>query len=349
MLTPNGGAGVMASPVRLALAGDVMLGRSVNASLAGGDYARPWGDLLPTLETADLFLINLECALTARTERWRNGRYKPFYFRADPQAVETLRRGGVAFASVANNHTGDFGARGLQETLATLDGAGIAHAGAGLDRWSAREPALLTAAGTRVAVVAFADHPAEWAAAASAPGINYTPVSVAHRHFDQVRVALAMAREQAEVVVFSIHWGPNMRAAPSPKFRDFAHAVIEAGADIFWGHSAHVVQGAEVVRGRLILYDTGDLVDDYAVDEYLRNDLSALFLVELRPPVIESVEVVPVRIDDLRTHLSHGSDRARFVEDFSARCAELGSTVTAEPGPVRVSLPAAPAAVATQP
>ncbi len=329
----------MSRPLKLGFAGDVMLGRLVTESLGGGDYARPWGDTLASLRALDLFFVNLECALTARTERWPDGGYKPFYFRAHPAAVRTLTLGRVDFASLANNHIGDFGPEGLRDTIAALDGAGIAHAGAGIDGLSAREPAMLTAAATRVAVVAFADYPAEWAATAGTPGINYTPVSLAHEHFDEVRVALAVAREQADVVVFSIHWGPNMSEQPTAAFRDFARAVIDAGADIFWGHSAHVPQGVELRHGRLILYDTGDFVDDYAVDEHLRNDLSALFVVDVALTGVESVEVVPVRIADMQVRLAYGRDREWFVERFGARCAELGTKLTAEPGKVRVVLP----------
>ena len=257
------------------------------------------------------------------------------------QLVGTLQAGGVDLVSLANNHTGDFGLEGLRETLAVLDAAGISHAGAGVDRRSAREPALLAAGGARVSVVACADYPAEWAATPTSPGINYVPVSLDPSHFQEVAAAVATAREQADLVVFSIHWGPNMRARPTPEFRSFARAVIDAGADIFWGHSAHVVQGAELRRGRLILYDTGDLVDDYAVDGHLRNDLSALFLVRARPPLVEDVEVVPVRIDDLRVSLARDPDRAWFVERFRRHCAELGMGVAADARTVRLAIPSA--------
>ena len=326
------------APLTIALAGDVMLGRLVNDSLARGrEYGRPWGDLLPTVRAADLFCINLECALTHRTERWSDGGYKAFYFRADPAAVKTLELGRVAFASVANNHIGDFGSEGLRDTLGALDRAGIAHAGAGIDRLSAHQPALLTRAGMRVAVVAFADYPVEWAATATAPGINHTPVSLEPGYLDELKVALAVAREQADLVVFSIHWGPNMNERPSREFQAFAHAVIDAGADIFWGHSAHVVQGVEFRRERPILYDTGDLVDDYAVDPRLRNDLSAVFLLSVTPAGVQDVHVVPVRIGDLQVNLARGRDRDWFLDRFNARCAELGTALIREPGRVHVA------------
>lgn len=324
------------SPLTLAIAGDVMLGRLVNQVIPVRGFAHPWGNLVPVIYTADLFLINLECALTAHTQRWHDGEYKAFYFRADPAVINTLKIGRVSFASLANNHTLDFGVEGLLETLRVLDEAGIAHAGAGPNLEAARAPARLNAKGWRISVVAFADYPPAWAATATSPGINYTPVSLDPKHFSVVESVLRAAREDADMVVFSIHWGPNMRARPPKTFRDFARAVVEAGADIFWGHSAHVVQGMETWQDKLILYDTGDFVDDYAVDELLRNDLAALFLVRVTPPVIERVELVPVHIDNMQVNLAQGDDREWFARRITELCAEMGTEVV--PGPERLTV-----------
>lgn len=313
----------MTQPLTLIFGGDVMLGRGVDESLRRRRPAHPWGDLLPVLDSADLVLVNLECALTSRTERWSDGRYKPFYFRADPGAVDALVAGRVGVVSVANNHIADFGWEGLRETIAVLDDAGIAHAGAGMDRADAHEPARLVLHGARVSVLAFADYPAEWRATATSPGTNYTPVSLRSENFAEVARQIAAARERADFVIFSIYWGPNMRAWPSQEFRAFARAVIDAGADVFWGHSAHVVQGVEFHHGHPMLYDTGDLVDDYAVDPHLRNDLSALFLVRAHPPAVESVEIVPVHIADNMVSRARGAAREWFVHRFRTRCAEL--------------------------
>jgi hypothetical protein len=79
------------------------------------------------------------------------------------------------------------------------------------------------------------------------------------------------------------------------------------------------------VAGALILYDPGDLIDDYAVDQHLRNDLSALFLVRVRPPLVEDVQIVPVRIDDLQASMARDPDRAWFLERFGSHCAEFGA------------------------
>jgi len=312
--------------VTIALAGDVMLGRGVDRALAarGPDY--PWGDLRPVLADANAVLVNLECALTAERRRWTDGAPKPFYFRTEPdRGVACLAAGHVAFASLANNHAGDFGDTGLLETAATLDVAGIAHAGAGRDLVAALQPARIEAAGVRIAVVAFADHPAAWAATPGSPGINYLPGVTSRESLAAVERAIAAARDEADVVVCALHWGPNMRPRPPREFQAFAHRVIEAGADVLFGHSAHVVQGIELYRGKAILYDTGDFVDDYAVDQNLRNDLSALFLLRIAPPAIERVELLPVQIDRCQVNRAHGAERAWFARRVAGLCAEFGT------------------------
>ncbi len=331
----------MERSLTLAIAGDVMLGRLVNDAIARRRAAYPWGDVLPALRRADLFLVNLECALTAHTERWRDRGEKAFYFRADPSVVETLKAGRVDFASLANNHAGDYGNDGMLETVRVLDGAGIAHAGAGANRAAARAPAVLASNGWRVSVVAYADHPSEWAATRAAPGISYTRITLRPEGFSDVESAVASARRDADVLIFSIHWGPNMRVRPSPAFREFARRVIDAGADIFWGHSAHVVQGIEFWHERLILYDTGDLIDDYAVDAELRNDLSALFFVRIGRTGMERVELLPVQIADMQVNVARGGERELFVRRLASLCGEMATDlVSAAGGETLVARPA---------
>ena len=111
-----------------------------------------------------------------------------------------------------------------------------------------------------------------------------------------------------------------MRSRPTSEFRVFARRVIEAGADVFWGHSAHIVQGVEVWRGKPILYDTGDFVDDYAVDTNLRNDLSGLFLKSASSRPSSRIDIVPVMIGRCQVNRARGVERNWFVEHHRPLC-----------------------------
>jgi poly-gamma-glutamate capsule biosynthesis protein CapA/YwtB (metallophosphatase superfamily) len=312
----------MGRETTLALTGDVMLGRGVNETLHRVRPEEPWGDALPLLLSADLRIINLECAITEYQQPWSRTP-KVFHFRADPPAVEVLRAARVDACSLANNHTLDFEEHGLLDTLAYLEAAGILTSGAGPDGEQAARPVLLE---DGVALVAFTDNEPSFAAGLDKPGTNYLPVSTEPRVLRRVEEAVREAREAgAETIVFSNHWGPNMVLRPPEAFRRFARAVVDLGADVYYGHSAHVFQGVEVYRGKPILYDTGDFIDDYAVDPDLRNDHSFLFRVSVDGGELRRLELFPVVLRYARVELAGGDEREEILGLMQDLSAEMGT------------------------
>jgi poly-gamma-glutamate capsule biosynthesis protein CapA/YwtB (metallophosphatase superfamily) len=312
----------MGRETTLALTGDVMLGRGVNETLHSVRPEEPWGDALPLLLSADLRIINLECAITEYQQPWSRTP-KVFHFRTDPPAVEVLRAARVDACSLANNHTLDFEEHGLLDTLAYLEAAGILTSGAGPDGEQAARPVLLE---DEVALVAFTDNEPSFAAGLDKPGTNYLPVSTEPRVLRRVEEAVREAREAgAETIVFSNHWGPNMVLRPPEAFRRFARAVVDLGADVYYGHSAHVFQGVEVYRGKPILYDTGDFIDDYAVDPDLRNDHSFLFRVSVDGGELRRLELFPVVLRYARVELAGGDEREEILGLMQDLSAEMGT------------------------
>jgi poly-gamma-glutamate capsule biosynthesis protein CapA/YwtB (metallophosphatase superfamily) len=322
--------------ITLALTGDVMLGRGVAESL---DHRmrpeEPWGDVRPLLDDADLRIINLECAVTDNEQPWTRTP-KVFHFRAPPSAIETLRTARIDACSLANNHTMDFEEQGLLDTLEHLDAAGIRHAGAGRNREEAADTAVLAVPSDptrRVALLAFTDNEPPFAAGADWPGTNYLPVSLQPDVLLRVEKAVATLREMGvETVIFSNHWGPNMVRRPRELFRRFARAVIDRGADIFYGHSAHVFQGVEIYRGKPIIYDTGDFIDDYAVDPRMRNDWSFLFRVSLEEGGFQRLELTPVKLSYARVDLAKGGEREKILDRMERLSAEMGTVFARHAG-----------------
>ena len=309
--------------VTLALTGDVMLGRGVNETLPEVRPEEPWGDVLPLLDSADLRIINLECAITEHGRKWSRTP-KVFHFRADPLAVGVLRAARIDACSLANNHTLDFEERGLLDTLEHLEEAGIRYAGAGRNLEQAARPVLLEKG---IALVAFTDNEPPFAAGPDKPGTNYLPVSPEPGVLRRVEAAIEAAREAgAKTVVFSNHWGPNMVERPRGSFRRFARAVVDRGADVYYGHSAHVFQGVELYRGKPILYDTGDFIDDYAVDPKLRNDRSFLFRVCVEDGDLKRLELFPVVLPYARVEVATGAERKAILDRMVGLSAEMGTT-----------------------
>ncbi len=312
--------------MRLALAGDTMLGRGVARALAAGPPARLVApEVAELMRAADLVVVNLECCVSDRGRRW-DAPGKPFFFRAPPSAVELLALLGVGCVTLANNHALDYGPEALLDTLDHLAGAGIAAVGAGPALDEARRPVILDAAGLRVAVVGATDHPADFAAGPARPGVAYAELVAGVPEW--LLAAVRDAAAHADAVLVTPHWGPNMTRAPVPHVRRAAAALVDAGAALVAGHSAHVPQG---VGGR-VLYDLGDFLDDYAVDPRLRNDLGLLFVVTVDEGGPVGLEAVPLKLDFCRTSLAAGTDAAWMRRRFRDACAALGTDVVEADG-----------------
>ena len=311
----------------LALVGDVMLGRGVSAMLASQEPAAFWGNVLPVLRSADAVIANLESPITEATTEWRET-WKAFRYRAAPHAVNVLRAGNIRCVNVANNHALDYGTRGLSETLERLTAGGIAHVGAGLDLAGAVRPTVFDAAGVRLGVIGMTDTMPEFAAGPRRPGTNV--IRIDDRNVALGLVALQVAelrRVGAQTVVLSIHWGPNLRTWPPSRFRRFAHAAVELGVDIVHGHSAHLIQGIERWRDGLILYDTGNFLDDYWVFPGVRIDRSFVFLVELHNGRPRHLSIRPVTLRPGRVDLATGLEFVATLRTMRLRCRRLGTAL----------------------
>jgi poly-gamma-glutamate synthesis protein (capsule biosynthesis protein) len=313
--------------VRLALAGDTMLGRLVAERLSSEGPAPVFApEVVDAAHEGDLFVLNLECCISERGRPWP-APGKPFFFRAPPVAVESLQLLGVDCVTLANNHALDYGEDALADTLDHLAAAGIAAVGAGKDVESARAVEVLKHDELRLGVLGVTDHPADFAAGPDRPGVAFADLWRDVPGW--LTAAIDEAATMADAVLVTPHWGPNMVPAPLPHVRNAAGALRDAGATIIAGHSAHVFHGVD----DHVLYDLGDFVDDYAVDRVLRNDLGLLWLVDLDDDGTPTrLEAVPLRLDFCYTRLATGDDAAWIRARFRAACAEFGTTVVEHDG-----------------
>ncbi|HVM81818.1 MAG TPA: CapA family protein [Stellaceae bacterium] len=318
-------------PITLALIGDVMLGRGVSALFPSREPNSFWGDVLPVLRAADAVIANLESPITEAASEWRRS-WKAFRFRAAPTAVEVLRAANVRCVNLANNHALDYEERGLGETLDRLDAGGIAHVGAGRNLAGAVRPSLLDAGGAKVGVIGMTDTMPEFAAAPRRAGTNVLRIDDSAASLGLIALQIReLRRAGAETIVLSVHWGPNLRVSPPSRFRRFARAAVELGVDIVHGHSAHLVQGVERWSDGLILYDTGNFLDDYWVFPGIRIDRSFVFLVELRDGKPARLSMRPVKLKRGSVDLATGIDFAATVETMQRRSRPFATVLVRTP------------------
>jgi poly-gamma-glutamate capsule biosynthesis protein CapA/YwtB (metallophosphatase superfamily) len=301
-----------------------MLGRGVAERLAtAGPDSLFAPEVVEVAREADLFVLNLECCISERGEPWRRPG-KPFFFRAPPAAAQALAHLGVSCVTLANNHALDFGEQALLDTLDHLASVGIAWVGAGADVEGARAPAVLQAGGFKLGVIGVTDHPEDFAAGPARPGVAFADLESGVPDW----LTAQIRRLAADPVLVTPHWGPNMMAEPVGHVRAAARSLLDGGATIVAGHSAHVFQG---VQGR-VLYDLGDFVDDYMVDPVLRNDLGLLFLITFEEEGPTRLEAVPLKLDFCHTLLAGGEDLPWIRRRFHRACRAFGTEVKEEAG-----------------
>ena len=243
-------------PIAVAAVGDVMLGSTFPDETGGllppEDGAALLQEVTPILAQADVAFGNLEGPLVDGGTSEKCARSRPgrcYAFRVPTRYARHLAGAGFDVLSLANNHVGDFGDAGRASTRAALDALGIRYSGA------PGEVARLEVRGTRLALIAFS----------TSSGTNDL------RDLAEAARIVEAAGQDADVVVVSFHGGAEgadrQRVPPGKEeflgedrgdLRAFAHAVVDAGADLVLGHGPHVVRGMEVYRGRLVAYSLGN-------------------------------------------------------------------------------------------
>jgi poly-gamma-glutamate capsule biosynthesis protein CapA/YwtB (metallophosphatase superfamily) len=326
----------------IALVGDLMLARGISEAAQSQAPAHFWGDVLSVLQSADAVIGNLESPVTTSGAEWRQC-WKAFRFAAHPRTIELLSAANVRAVALANNHILDRRGRGLCDTLAHLDAAGIDHAGAGRHLEEAVRPAILDLGSLRVGIIALTDNMPEFAAGPCRPGTNYVRIANSGASIALIDCLMReLRRSGAEFIVLSAHWGPNLRPWPPAHFRAFARAAIDLGADLCHGHSAHLFQGVEARGHGLILYDTGDFLDDYWTFPFIRTDRSFLFLVDLFEGRLMRLRMFPVIVTDGRVMRARGAEADAVQRSMIRRCRPLGTLPYLTPRCLELDLPAPP-------
>jgi poly-gamma-glutamate capsule biosynthesis protein CapA/YwtB (metallophosphatase superfamily) len=312
--------GVRREPLDLLLLGDCMLGRLVNEALENAPPEYPWGDTLPILHRADWRLCNLECVISNRGTPW-SAYPKAFHFRSAAKNIAVLEAAQMNAVSLANNHVLDYGYDAMYEMLEILDRAGIVHSGAGLNYGQASRLATVEVFGRKLGLLAFTDNEPDWEATSDRPGVFYVPTDLRDSRAAKLLDIIRESSGVVDLLIVSAHWGSNWGYRPPQEHVIFAQALIDAGADIIFGHSSHVFRGIEFYKGRPILYGAGNFVDDYAVDKIERNDQSFIYAIEMADRIPRGMRLYPTLIRRCHASLADGVYASAIAEKMKELCA----------------------------
>lgn len=282
----------------------------VNAPLARrGDATGLFGDLLPVLRGAELTVVNLEAPLIGTPSPVRKS--GPV-LEADERCLESLVAAGIDVVGLANNHAMDHGARGLQSTIAACGGRGISTVGAGPDLAAARQVLIKEVEGTRVGLLAMAEH--EFGIAGRTTwGVNpLDPMGFVR--------TLESLPEELDLLIVLLHGGNEHYPYPRPSLMDTCRFLVEQGADVVVCQHSHCVGCAETYRGSHIVYGQGNLLFDVESDHASWYE-GCLLCLHVDGPHRSSMEVVPFVQSRPRpgAHRMGGRREERFRRDFEER------------------------------
>jgi len=273
--------------VSLIAVGDIMLSRDVDTKMRRYGYGYPWEKVRGYLASGDIIFGNLETAITPGR---KIGSYE-MSFRADPENAAVMADVGFDILSLANNHSMNFGESGMKDTMNYLDAAGIIHCGAG-EEDLAYAPMYLVAKGIRFAFLAYESPsfvPNSYAAGSDRVGVAFMDKA-------KMTAAVQQAKQNADLVIVSMHDGVEYTDSPNRNQIDFAHAAIDAGADMVIGHHPHVTQGVELYRDKYIFYSLGNFVFDQMWSRETRRGL--ILKAYFNKEGATKIELVPVLIED---------------------------------------------------
>lgn len=232
--------------------GDVALDPSYIPALATNGWDHAWSGLEGLFLDDHLTVVNLECVPSDLGDPLP----KSFVFRCPTEALPSLNRNGVEVANMGNNHSGDYGKEALVDGRSQLLAAGVAPVGAGGDVHEAGRPALFELGGWKVAVVGFggvAPSPS-WYATEERAGMR------SGDHVEEMVEAVAVAEELADIVIVTIHWGRELDTQPLAEDIERANEMIDAGADIIFGHHQHRLNPLEMVDDAAVFWGLGNFV-----------------------------------------------------------------------------------------
>ena len=276
--------------VSLIAVGDISYSRGVERKIKKErDINYPFLKIQDYLKNEDLIFGNLETPITQGTEI-------PDFemiFRSNPGTEQALKKANFSILSLANNHTPNFGEKGLNDTFNYLDNVGIKYVGAGRNDQEAYQPIYIEKDGIKFAFLAYNDTdvvPAFYEASNNLAGTAFMRI-------DKMTQTVKEAKQKSDFVIVSMHSGTEYTNKPNDSQINFAHTAIDAGADLIIGHHPHVIQILEKYKEKFIFYSLGNFVFDQPQKQETKEGLA--IKVYFTKDKINKISLLPVVMENL--------------------------------------------------
>jgi len=266
-------------PTTLIFVGDIMLDRGVKLAVkkyGNEDFKFPFLKMAENLNEADILFGNLEGPISDKGVKVGS----IYSFRNSPKAIEGLKFAGFDILSVANNHIFDYGRIAMEDTFLRLKEVGIDYLGGGFSETEAYFPIIKEVNGStgspqaRIAFLAYTNlGTSYWSAKENQSGTAWL-------NEENLERGVKEAKEKADIVIVSMHFGEEYKTSSNAEQKYFAHLAIDSGADLVIGHHPHVIQEIERYNNGYIAYSLGNFVFDQGFSEETMKGLLLKVLVK---------------------------------------------------------------------
>ena len=309
--------------------GDTVLARWEHDLVSRNGYDWPLAGVKDVLSAADAAFCNLECCVSLKGAPTEKGDRCPFYYRARPEMLRCLTQAGIDIVTAANNHGGDYGPVSVADTAKWCEKAGLVCVGNGNNSSAAEEPRLVCIGPVRVGFAGMDSTTPCFSAGEDRPGTSYAAEDETLKSFtEKVKRLGQWAEGRCDLLVLTIHWGKNWSRDTPPVHQAMTRIAFEHGVDLILGHSAHRLQGIEVMNGKVVVYDMGNLLFDCKLKS--EGERCALFRLHLSTSGVHKIEVLPTQVLHGYTVLAGHEEARETLSEMRDLCSPFGTDLLIE-------------------
>ena len=288
---------IIENQIRMLFFGDMMLDRRVATVIEanGLDYVFGQLDEVGFYDNYDLISANLESAITNKGKHYLP--LKKYDFAISPEIVAGTKNYNFNFFNLANNHFGDQGIQGINETRVNLDKLDFNYIGCENGMVSDCSSKIIEIKNSKIGMVG---------------------LSVIGNKFDlkKAKEIIIDLKSKTNLVIVNIHWGNEYKIQFNNTQQKMAYDFIDIGADVIIGHHPHVAQGVEIHKNKLVFYSLGNFVFDQYFSKETQKGLAVEFIFRENE---SNFKLHPFKSKKSQVNLMRGTERDNFLQELVRR------------------------------
>ncbi len=273
----------MKETIKITAVGDILLACGIESLVKRKGHEYLLKSVEPHLNISDIVIGNLECPIS--NTGVSNVNQESVIAR--PNTLDVLTDAGFNAVSLANNHMMDFGISGLQDTIIELENRSINYAGAGIDKKTKKQPGKISGY-DNVTFLSYYGRSKK----------NQGGTNGAEKN--RVLADIQKAKDENKIIIVNIHWGRYNRKLPQKHQVEFAHQMIDFGANLIIGSGPHVLQPVELYHGGVIAYSLGNFLFDHTINDPPNPDtqLTMMLNITFVKNAVKNVTIQPIYINN---------------------------------------------------